>query len=162
MSTIRIKPQQHATALRRENERVRKAIRTASYAAAMRFSAHLVNETDARGITDRGAFKNAWRAERTLDGGATVTNDAPYAGILELGCRPHPVSKLAREHIAAWAVRKLGLSQEAAERASWGIAHKIAREGQKPTYMVRDSLPMAAKFFALEMVRVLNATRASK
>jgi len=180
VSEIKIKPIMLAGALRGESARVRKAMPVAAMSAGRRFAAHLANETDARGITDRGLFKSGWRVLKTSDG-ASVYNDAPYAGVIELGARPHKVGREVRELLAAWAMRKLGISSAGRDSAgrylpgykrpsrdeqwkqamaiAWGIAHKIETKGQAPTYMVRDSLPMARQFFAEELVRVLNRTK---
>jgi len=155
MPTITIKPEQLADALRREAEHVQAAIPLASMAAARRLAAHLADEIDRRGITDRGILKNSIRAEKTPDG-ATATIDAPHAGIIELGARPHPIGKAVRDLIAEWAMRKLGVDKEAADRIAWGVGQKLEAEGQKPTYVVRDSMPAAQKFFAEELVRILN------
>ena len=126
----------------------------------MRLAAHLAEDIDRRGITDRGILKNSIRAERTADG-ATTTIDAPHAGVIELGARPHPIGKAVRDLIAAWAMRKLGVDEETAQKIAWGVGHKLATEGQKPTYVVRDSMPAAQRFFAQELVRILNRRASS-
>lgn len=155
---INIRPQQLGSALRADAVRVRRTMPRAAYAAAMRLGAHVANEIDRRGITDQGILKGSVRARRTATG-ATMEVTAPHAGMVELGTRPHRVSKAAREAIARWAVRKLGLSERDAQRAAWFIGQKIEREGTAPTYVVRDSLPAARRFFAEEMVRMLNSRR---
>ena len=155
MPTISIKPKQLASALRGEGKRVARAIVTGSYRAAQRFKAHLVDQCDARGITDQGVFKNAFRVVKTT-GGATVSNDAPHAGVIELGARPHPIGAPVRALIAAWCVRKLGMDPKDAARMAYFIGLKIEREGQKPTYIIRNNLPKAKVFFAEEVVRILN------
>lgn len=160
MGAVNIKPNDLAGALRREGERVRAALPAAAYAASMHFAAYLAEQIDERGITDRGILKNSIQAIKNSDGSSTTVITAPHAGIVELGARPHAVSPEAREMIKEWAIRKLGLDEAEAERASWGIAHKIATEGQKPTYVVRDSMPAAARFFGEELVRILNARAA--
>lgn len=159
MGAVTIKPQDLAGALRQEGERIRAALPMAAYAASLHFAAYLADQIDERGITDRGILKNSIQAIRNADGSATTVITAPHAGMVELGARPHPVGPEARRAIKEWAMRKLGLDEEAAERASWGIGHKIETEGQKPTYVVRDSMPAAGRFFGEELVRILNARR---
>jgi len=161
MPTIRLQPSQLARALRGDAQRVRMAMKSAALGAARRFVAYLKNEIDRRGITDLGIFKASWKAVRNPDGGASISSDAPQAGVIELGARPHPVSQEGRDAIAAWAQRKLGLSPAEAMRAAFLIARKISREGQKPTYLVRDSLPHARTFYGEEIVRVLNSRATS-
>ena len=161
MSEIRIKPSQVGAALTFEKTRASQAMREASLSAARRMVAHLANETDARGITDRGILKAGWRARGLASKGAEVVNDAPHAGIIELGARPHPVSKEGVQAIARWAARKLGIAKKDAMGVAYRIASKIRAVGQKPHYLVRDSLPFACKFFEQEMRRAYARRRRS-
>lgn len=152
---VNIKPESLRTALVGEAERARKALPKASMAAARRFVRHLADQTDEMGITDRGILKNSWRAER--DGkGAMVFSDAPHAGIIEMGARPHPVPDWVRALIAQWAERKLGLRPSEAARAAEAIGDKIERVGQAPKYLVRDNMPYARRYFAEEFARVMR------
>lgn len=160
MTTVSIKPEQLASSLRAEANWVRRQQSIAALGAARRFAAHLANQTDAMGITDTGLLKAGWRAARLPGGrGAVTFNDNPTAGIIEGGARPHKVSKEGRENIARWAVRKLGVDPKRALGVAFLIAKKIAEYGQKPTYMVRDALPFARRYFAEEMIRLLNGRR---
>lgn len=157
---VRMRPDQLPRALRAEGERIRRAIPKAARAAAQRFKARLVARTDELGITDTGILKNSWRVTPggDADGAvATVYSDAPHAGVVELGARPHVVSLEGRESIARWAMRKLGLDEKEAERASFAIAKKLELVGQKPRYLVRDALPDARRYFAEELVRVMSS-----
>lgn len=89
---------------------------------------------------DRGNFKNAWRV-RTIAGGAEIQNDAPYAGIIELGARPHPVSREGIEALTGWARRHFpGVDEKEHKSIAFAIAAKLKKYGQKPTYLVRDSM----------------------
>lgn len=155
-ATIRIQPHQLKNALIGEHERLKKNMQIAAYRAAMRFKTLIVDTIDEMGITDRGVFKNSWKVLRTIEG-AQVFSDCPYAGVIELGARPHPVSEEGQELIAQWAMRKLDLDETEARRAAFLIARKIARVGQEPTYMVRDHLPEARRYFAEELVRLMNS-----
>lgn len=161
---IKITSDKLAAALSGERKRVRACIPKASLAACHRLRARIIDEIDKRKITDRGILKNGVRvANRGTDGrfqgGASVIGDAPHTGIVELGARPHPVSKEGRDAIAGWCVRKLGMEEKDAARMAWFISKKIAEVGQKPTYVFRDCVPDGLRFFGEEMVRILNSTR---
>lgn len=87
---------------------------------------------------DEGLFKNAWRAY-----GNEIRNPAPYAGIIERGARPHlpplePLLGWVERHASDLGVSS-GDEREVLDVAN-AIRFKIAREGQKPTWLVRDSL----------------------
>lgn len=161
MGAVTIRPNELAGALQREGARIRAALPLAGYAAAMRFAAYLADQIDERGITDRGILKGSIQVIKNADGSSTTAITAAHAGIVELGARPHPIGAAVRELIKRWAMRKLGLDEKEAERVAWGVGHKIETEGQKPTYVVRDSMPAAGRFFGAELVRILNARRAS-
>jgi hypothetical protein len=137
-------------------EKTRGALGKAAIAAARKFCALLVQKTDEMGITDTGALKNSWRAEKLPGGGATVYSDCPYAGIVELGARPHPVSQAGQDAIASWAIRKLGVSDKEAKSVAFLICRKIAREGQAPRYLVQNQLPKAIAYFKEELERIIN------
>lgn len=155
MTTIDITADKLPAALRANGKGTSAALKIAAIAAARRFVPYLAKLTDDMGITDRGIFKAGWKAEKTARG-ASVSNDTPYAGVIELGARPHAVSPAARQLLKEWAIRKLGVSAKEADGISWAIAHKIAQKGQAPTYMVRDAMPHAAKWFAEEFARVMR------
>src|SRR5262245_53500565 len=180
MTTVSIKPTLLKSALIGERARAQRALKPAALAAARRFTRHLVQLTDSMGKTDLGTFKNAWRYEAT-DKGATTFNDAPYAGVIELGARPHPVSREGVELITQWVMRKMRIGYEGrdergryvkgrkntpknereakAKAIAWAIVQKIKTQGQAPTYMVRDALPQARKFFAEEFARIMSTNQ---
>ena len=153
MSVVSIKPAQLAPKLMAQHKGMHRAMFVAAKKAAYRFKATLMAACDDEGITDTGMLKNSWKVSSDSKG-SSVFSTAPHAGIIELGCRPHPVSKEGREAIAGWARRKLGLSEKEAESAAYAIALKIKREGQKPKYLVRKQLPKASKFFAQEFAKI--------
>lgn len=153
---VRIDASQLGNALRAERRDVRTATELAARRSAQRYKAHLVNESDRLGVTDRGLYKNAWRVI-AVPGGATLFNDSPHGGIVEAGARPHPVSKEGINNIARWCVRKLGLPRGEAMAAAQAIAKHIERYGQKGTWIVRNSLGVARRFFGEELVRILNS-----
>ncbi len=79
------------------------------------------------GAFNTGAYRQAWQYEVTPTGGR-LFNSRPYAGVIErgrrAGSRPPP-----RREIVLWAMRRLGLSREEAERASYPISKAITRRG---------------------------------
>jgi hypothetical protein len=143
--------------LRKEGLRIRGAVKTAAKAAALKLKTYLVRETDRRGITFQGIYKGGFRATEN-----SVVNDAPHAGIVELGARPHKVSKAGREAIKRWAMIKLGLDEKDAESASWGIAKTIEMVGQEGYYVMRDAAPKAVEFYKQELTRNLQNNRGKK
>lgn len=130
-----------------------------------------------RSPTDQGQLRNSWKLIDYAAGarGAgrhsmlQLVNEAPHAGIVERGARPHRVSKEGIEALAQWAWRnrssfslakvqgpikpkKLGgkggrrALQKQTDMAivrgiAFAIAWKIRHHGQKPTFFVRDSMP---------------------
>jgi hypothetical protein len=114
-----------------------------------------------------GVFRAAWH---TTERGMSLTNDSPYAAVIERGARPHGVNKEGVERIREWvrktitrvpALRgpgrgKMGpkqlvsrpLSRADASGAfahwvddiTWGVVNKIKREGSKPHWLVRRNL----------------------
>lgn len=155
MSEIKITGNRVGEALAFESRRASTSLRDASLAAARRMVPYLANQADSRKITDRGIYKAGFKARRRPNGAENV-NDAPHAGIIELGARPHKVSAAGIKAIARWAVRKLGLKREEAQSAAWGIAKKLEAEGQEPQYVVRDSLPQARAYFDQEFKRFMS------
>lgn len=159
---------------------IRRCVEQAARAAAHRLKAHLVAETSRLGVVDMGIYKNSFVVRDK-----TVTNEAPHAGIIELGARPHKVSLQGVIAIAEWVVRKLRLRKERttaqrsrskdptkthsmrrlkwpeAMKIAWAIAKKIEREGQKPRHIMRDALPQARAFFHHELTRRLEKTEMS-
>lgn len=63
-----------------------------------------------RSPKDLGQLKASWRVGKSGGGGDTVEvfNDAPHAGIVEHGARPHPVSAEGRKAIREWVIRHFG------------------------------------------------------
>lgn len=62
-----------------------------------------------RSPKDTGQLKASWRV--SVGEGmeiAQIFNDAPHAGIVEHGARPHPVSEEGRKAIREWVIRHFG------------------------------------------------------
>lgn len=169
-----IRPDQLAAALRGEAKGVLQSIRRGAKLAAHRGRAHLIAETDRKGVTDRGQYKNSFRVlPGTGTTMATLINDAPYAGIIELGARPHPVSQEGLQAIAEWVKRKFNpqvfgpaqrvrnakgrlvykkpSNDDAAMDIARAIARKIAREGQKAKHVFADSIETLTRYLHEEV-----------
>jgi hypothetical protein len=137
-------------------ERVASDLRIAERAAAdaaMRGVARAVQRTNELGLVDMGAYKSGWKAE-----GATLRNDAPYAGVIEYGRRPgRPGPPLAP--IREWVLRKLvpegAVAPEDAEGAARAIRDAIHVRGTPPKYVLRDLIPhLRADFVAAILARL--------
>lgn len=109
---------------------------------------------------DTGLLKASWRdtTARSLDTVVTeIFNTAPYAGIVEEGARPHGVSPEGRQALMDWAVRHFpGRALKDLEGIVWAICAKLKREGQQPTYFVRNSRVELARLLVDEIVRALS------
>lgn len=134
----------------REIEQRRPAVLVTAIRRAAAAGAEALASVAPVGVT--GQFKARWRFVEQ-PAGAYIVNDSPYAGILELGARPHrpPVGPLIE-----WFRLKLGLSAAEAARAGYALAAKIAREGQRPTYFVRKRLPVLRRILGAEIERALK------
>ena len=85
---------------------------------------------------DLGSLKQSVHAVKGTP--VKIVVDAPHAGIVEMGSRPHVAPLLP---LVEWAKRHGAETEADAYRMAWGIRKKIAAEGTKPTYFVRKSLP---------------------
>lgn len=139
MATYRVTPAQLGASLRRVGKDVRVAIGRGMVRAAQRGKLRLVQATKAKGKIDQGQFLNSFQVRRS-GGDVVLENNSPMAGVIELGARPHAVSQAGLEALEAWAARKLGLDPAEAKEAAEGIARKLARHGQAPSYVFRDEL----------------------
>lgn len=171
-----IRPEQLGAAMQGEAKGVLQAIRRGARLAAHRGRSHLVSETDRKGIVDRGQYRNSFRVlPESGNTMATLVNDSPMAGVIEMGARPHKVSKEGLEAIAAWVRRKLTIAsgparvvtsksgktrgvhpkiritKDEAMGIARAIASKIAREGQKAKHVVGDALPDLTRFLREEV-----------
>jgi hypothetical protein len=150
MATIHMTPEQLERALREQAKAFPDVMRKGATAAARRGQSHMVGKTP----TDQGQARNSWRVHH----GAVpkLENDAPHAGIIEMGARPHKVSAEGIENIAGWARRQLGLGEKAALSFAHALAKKIERVGQAPTYFVRNELKELAGLVPREVMRELR------
>ena len=160
MSTHTVTVKEYGARLRMGAAAMDSTVKKALYTAALIGEVIVSEKTP----VDRGQAKNAWAVVPTPDG-ADLINDAPHAGILELGSRPH---RPPLWPILEWVVRKFGTGKKSitsfsdAEPHLVGIAkaivEKIAAEGTEPHYMVRDSLPKLTEIAKREVERALART----
>lgn len=155
MSTVYITTSQLGAALRAESVKMRKCVDIAVDRAIRRWAVYLSDEPERLGIKDTGAYGDGFKVTATT-GRATVENDHPAAGVIELGCAPHPVSIEGQAAIKAWCMRKLGLEEKEASRATYLICRKIREHGQPPQYVVRNALPRLLRMFQQELHEALR------
>lgn len=79
------------------------------------------------GAVNTGGYKGSWQFELTKTGGR-IFSTHPAAPTIEEGRRPGAKMPPQNE-IKLWAIRRLGLSEQEAERAKWAIAAAIAKRG---------------------------------
>ena len=155
---IEIKPSQLGAALRGEAAKVAGAIERGAMRAAHRGKGHLVRETERKGITDMGQYKGSFEVKRraAIEGThsvvAEITNTAPMAGVIEVGARPHPVSKEGVEAIARWVQRKLGVEGREVEAAG-----PVRQRVHAPTGKVQRSRPRSYLDISEEALQIANA-----
>jgi hypothetical protein len=160
VAVVAIGYEQLGAALRNEGKKMRRCVDMAVDRATRRWLSFLRGEIDRLGVTDTGAYRDGF-AIATTAGRATVHNDHPAAGVIEIGCAPHPVSREGQEAIADWCVRKLGLLIEDAERAAYLICRKISKYGQEGHFVVRNAMPTLLEFFEQELNKLLQSEKAA-
>lgn len=128
MSTFSFTPQQLSRRLKQDAKKLPDAVRRGLRMGAARGRTRLVRATP----TDLGQMKNAWKDSATVDG-AKIVNDAPHAGIIERGARPHKVSEEGMRALMEWVVRNLGteIDSRARQRQAYGPRIKGARGGRR-------------------------------
>lgn len=186
MTTHYIEEKDLARAMRREAKKVPRVLVVSGQRAAYRGKARLIAATDEKRIVDMGQFKNSFHVQKGAhDLPAVLYNDAPMAGVIELGARPHPVSQEGIEAIAAWARRTMGLSQvevsgpvmkgsggrkkfargvqdDIAMGIAISIARKIKAKGQEGRFVFHDELGTLRKYWREEFERALRDANRSK
>lgn len=129
-------------------------------------AAHLGVEIIAQAApVDVGTLKSSGHVEGGIDAPRIVI-DAPHAATVELGSRPHmpplqPLIDWVKRHRASFGIKgkgtqrnaKTGRFETSAEivAIARAIQRKIAREGTKPTYFVRNAIPKLVEALAQEM-----------
>jgi hypothetical protein len=157
---VSITPGQVGAMIRMQAKQVSEAIRNGMRAAAE----HAVTDLKQLSPVFDGNFKNAWRvaAPGYITGGTTVSvvNDAPYAGIIERGARPHGVNAEGQAALAEWVRRKLGISDEREiQSAVFLICRKIREEGVQGKFLVRDNLERFQGYLEVEVDRQLRGVK---
>lgn len=179
MSRFVIRPDQLPGALKTSGEASRVAVQLAAFRAAVRTQT-LLKRRSRKLANDRGVYANAWqvqpRSVRTYRKAklfgrreiCRVENLTPYAGVIELGARPHPVSLEAQKSIREWVRRNLRVASWSKAGRSGGqvqtgtrmrkkkdpeldritkaIVWKIQRYGQKPRYVVSGVIDQIQRF----------------
>lgn len=99
---------------------------------------------------DLGTLKQSCRGVLQPGGGYVIV-DAPHAGIVEQGSRPHwtPIKALI-----PWCIRHS--SPDEGVRFAYALQRKIAREGTKSTWFVRKTLPIQRRTLKAEVERELR------
>lgn len=171
MATITLKPGQLGAVFKANAKAARRVTHGAAKMAAQRGRSLLVS----RSPVDLGQLKNSWRVLKIADGWALV-NEAPHAGIIEGGARPHAVSEEGREALAQWVRRhipvveiygrkgfsgkKLATRREAKvgtdvreeiDRIVDAICYRLQSRGYKGKRFVENSLPDLRMFVAEEI-----------
>jgi hypothetical protein len=146
--TIRIKvPEAQLDAMRAflESGTVERAAKAGLLSAAFRGRVRAVWYTGRRHKVDTGRFRNAWKAS-PLKNGAMLSNDTPYAAVIEAGRRPGarmpPLGP-----IEAWARRKKISIPPIV------IARAIAARGIPGAFIFRDTMKVMPKFIDDEVRR---------
>lgn len=150
-----------AREIRRMKGDTKKAVMRGLRNAARASIAILVQRTP----SDTGQLKASWKHTGSRRGRNTheVYNEAPHAGIVEEGARPHAVSYEGRRALYEWASRKFsGKTEKELNAIVEGIAWKLLHHGQKPTYFVKDALPLLRRVSTEEVVRAVNAAHAKR
>jgi hypothetical protein len=131
--------------------------------------------------TDLGQLRASWKVKAD-EWTSELINDAPHAGIVELGARPHKVSAEGWAAIYEWVRRHPEMYGQTKARTprwtpktaarvnalgpfqgddpeissiTWAIVKKINREGQKATFFVRDALENLRNVLVLEVEKQL-------
>lgn len=138
-------------------------------------------------------FKAAWKDNAEQSKGparagmvASVTNDAPYAGVIERGARPHGVSEEGQRAIYEWVRRHFrftttvkrganagkqskpkSVTGEAFEdpflsEVTFGIVMKLKREGQKGRFIVRNERPALTDAAAKDLIAEISKVSRQK
>ncbi len=141
-----------ASLLRKQAKEMPRQIRKGLRAGVRRGKAVLVRRTPRY----LGEMANSW-SDREMSSGAQLHNDAPHAGVVERGARPHGVNAEGREAIEVWFMRQRGLTEIEAKAAAAGYIEKLKREGQEGLFIVEKALDELKKLAQVEIERLIFA-----
>jgi hypothetical protein len=173
VSTITLTPAQLTRRLREDARGAPGALARGINLSMQRGRARLVHESP----VDTGQYKNSWRVVKAgLTGtGGQLRNDSPMAGVIEMGARPHNVSREGVEALTLWVRRQLGGELRLNLRAQSpggqartvdyeaqirqivrGIVHKLREHGQVGRWVVRDNLELLSRYLREEVERAVE------
>ena len=115
MAILKISPEEIAAEVRRRHKASGQAMAIGMVFAAERGRTFIVKRTP----KDQGQMQAAWKVKRhrmmrkhrgglPIGDVAVLLNDAPHAGVVEAGARPHPVSPAGVAALHAWVWRHRG------------------------------------------------------
>lgn len=151
--TVHVKIGDLGRRLKLDGEARAKALRVGMRRGADRGVAHLVRQS--RAVVYMGQFMNSWRREDYTADKITIRNDAPHAGVIERGARPHGVSVEGQEALLRWVELKMGPVEDA-RGIVWAICQRIRRDGVKGHFIVRDAMDELVRLARVEVEREMN------
>ncbi len=161
MPVIEVTPKQFPAALRKLIALTVKDVRAAALEAAHRGVALAVRKTNSEGLVDLGLYKNAWIAARLFgpEGGAEIRNDAPYAGVLELGRRPGrpgPPFEPILEWVESKLVRGGEIEPEEAHDVAFAIRASIHVKGSPGHFILKSVRSKVSRFYRSAALRLIR------
>lgn len=182
MADRTIKLSQLGAELEKHGRGVMRAVSRGVFLGAQFGRTRLVKATP----TDQGQLRNSWKVSRVRRGpgmadDVELINEAPHAGIVERGARPHKVSAEGWASIYQWVLRhrrSLGLTTKTGRlkphrpkfgdvrtrtdvdpviaSITWAIVKKIEKYGQKPTFFIRNRVQEITELVQVEVERELR------
>lgn len=173
MSSVSMTEGQLGARLRADANGAPKAVFRAMVSASQRGKAFIAGKSP----VDRGILRNAWKVVQLSSIGVVeLTNDQPYAGIVERGARPFKMSPAGIEALQGWVFRKIldGTIQmknvkgkkrrarvrweleEEARSIAYAIAKKFEKVGMKGKRFVMNNLTQLAALMDSEIKRSLS------
>lgn len=151
---LKLNANQFASYMAALGPKFRAAAITGMRRAGLRTLQHVQRRTSEIGAVNTGFYRQAWKYMPTPDG-SQVFNQAPYAGVIELGRRPEK-KQPPLEAIARWAQRKLGLTEKQAWHAAVPIARAIAKKGIPGRYVLQGANEAIEGFVIAEVTDELK------
>lgn len=165
MAVLRLNSAEFARYHRQLAERFRPTLVRGVHSGAARAVAHLVQATreappanpagiGTGGAVNTGRFVGNWRWQGLADGAVITNATTGYGPIIEHGRRPGEFPPLAA--IAAWAMRRLRLTEREAKRAAFPIARAIARRGLLPRRILANSSDTILRLCTEEVIHEME------